>query len=999
MAAEHDEDKDDDDLYIDGAYDERERFFARHGRDPPRHDWRDDELDPAPSAAEARLQRTDSDDSLQILAGRARAGSAPKFEPQGEPERDVAGAAPTFEQGVQAILAILPDLSVRHVKAQLMLQTGYGPANVEAVLEGFLSMEEGYPKEELDSAAGASQSKGKGRAVDASMERGVAMGAKGLVGLTVDEDEEIEREAQVWLDADKRAWKTAVPYREAAIDQLARDFPRVRLADVRALFLASKNLYTQTVLRIRADAAAGTISLMQTTRADKGKGKLKTDDEFERERQWVVHGLPKYERLKRRRLEAQKQLEEEVASGAFFECGCCFSDTAISQMITCSEGCQFCRECARGNAANEIGLRKYVLKCMSTDGCSATFPESELVKCLSSKTLGALHKIKQEKEVDEAAIEGLVKCPFCPYAMIMENPEERLFRCQRDDCQIVSCISCRKRDHLPKTCAEVSDAELKLKSAHTVEEAMSEALIRRCPKVGCGEPYVKEAESCSKIRCSNCGTLSCYVCNKVIYGYEHFKNPGTNLPAGKKVESGATCALWDDTAYRNFREVEAAREAAEAQARKLNRDVELKDDDFKALKMQEPPPNLKYKRVEPAGAPAKLAAAALAKAARKEEAARLKAALPAAPASHVQRQVVGRVDPFPPPAPAAPAFVSRRKVVGGGAQPLAGPAAPPAFVSRRQVVGGGAHPPAGPAAPPAFVSRRQVVGAGAQPLAGPAAAPAAPAAGPAPKQDRVQREWERKRQQQAAFADPPAPAAGPSRAAPAAGADRGRKLPPKAVAAGRNYGWDERPSDDEDVGAEPLRRFRGDPPGPMYKWSQAAVDRHFKKRDVELAGMRAEKERLLAELDDEMRAARRMGLKDEVEAAERLVRRFRPPPPPPAAAGAAADADAAAAVKKPPQGGPAPRSGVRSGKAAELAGAPPPARPALHAYPAAAGRAGPSGAEAGPAPRKDRVERAGFASSSAKRRATFAGPGGGGGGDAVREAKRARLSGGNNTPV
>lgn len=86
------------------------------------------------------------------------------------------------------------------------------------------------------------------------------------------------------------------------------------------------------MLRIRADAAAGTISLMQTTRADKGKGKLKTDDEFERERQWVVHGLPRYERLKRRRLEAQTQLEEEVASGAFFECGCCFSDTAISQM-------------------------------------------------------------------------------------------------------------------------------------------------------------------------------------------------------------------------------------------------------------------------------------------------------------------------------------------------------------------------------------------------------------------------------------------------------------------------------------------------------------------------------------------------------------------------------------------------------------------------------------------------------------------------------------------
>lgn len=79
--------------------------------------------------------------------------------------------------------------------------------------------------------------------------------------------------------------------------------------------------------------------------------------------------------------------------------------------VTCSEGCQFCPDCVRGIADNEIGLRKYVLKCMATDGCDATFPESELVKCLPRKTLGALHKIKQEKEVDEAEIEGLVKCP------------------------------------------------------------------------------------------------------------------------------------------------------------------------------------------------------------------------------------------------------------------------------------------------------------------------------------------------------------------------------------------------------------------------------------------------------------------------------------------------------------------------------------------------------------------------------------------------------------
>lgn len=48
---------------------------------------------------------------------------------------------------------------------------------------------------------------------------------------------------------------------------------------------------------------------------------------------------------------------------------------------------------------------------MSTSGCASTFPEIEIVKCVSRKTLAALHKIKQEKEVDEAALEGLEKCP------------------------------------------------------------------------------------------------------------------------------------------------------------------------------------------------------------------------------------------------------------------------------------------------------------------------------------------------------------------------------------------------------------------------------------------------------------------------------------------------------------------------------------------------------------------------------------------------------------
>lgn len=90
----------------------------------------------------------------------------------------------------------------------------------------------------------------------------------------------------------------------------------------------------------------------------------------------------------------------------------------------------------------------------------------------------------------------------------------------------------KQQDHLPKTCQEVSD-DAKINAVHQVEgaffsrfreheaeslsnfpvctvtEAMSSALIRKCPK--CSEPYIKENDSCNKITCGSCRTMSCYM--------------------------------------------------------------------------------------------------------------------------------------------------------------------------------------------------------------------------------------------------------------------------------------------------------------------------------------------------------------------------------------------------------------------------------------------------------------------------------------------------------
>lgn len=156
-----------------------------------------------------------------------------------------------------------------------------------------------------------------------------------------------------------------------------------------------------------------------------------------------------------------------------------------------------------------------------------------------------------------------------------------------------------------------------------------------------------------------------------IDGYQHFKNPGTNLPMGLKADASATCALWDDTDSRNFQEVrpslpcdvrafrsvvlttalrpfhpprlkvEAARMTAEAEARRLHAEVELKDDDFANLKMAEPPaPDRKIAHLPPPQVPNFLALAGN------------RAGAPAPiPADAVNAQWPRNV---PPPAPAKP---------------------------------------------------------------------------------------------------------------------------------------------------------------------------------------------------------------------------------------------------------------------------------------------------------------------------------------------------------
>lgn len=116
------------------------------------------------------------------------------------------------------------------------------------------------------------------------------------------------------------------------------------------------------------------------------------------------------------------------------------------------------------------------------DDCPGSFLAAERKSYLDGKTISALDRLEQDAVLREANIENLASCPFCPYAAECPPPEEdKEFRCQNPHCRVVSCRLCNKETHIPKTCAEAV-ADNRDSARHQIEEAMSEAMIRKCNK-------------------------------------------------------------------------------------------------------------------------------------------------------------------------------------------------------------------------------------------------------------------------------------------------------------------------------------------------------------------------------------------------------------------------------------------------------------------------------------------------------------------------------------
>ncbi|ETS83203.1 hypothetical protein PFICI_05079 [Pestalotiopsis fici W106-1] len=361
-----------------------------------------------------------------------------------------------------------------------------------------------------------------------SLKRKRSLGGSGEAKEEYDEDsdgsshEDPSRDVRAKIEDPRYFQETAsaTAYKNMAMTLISQDFPLVPKRTINpTLLLDNDNSLYKTYIAI--DEATRNWDLSKPKWIPK-KTRTKALDVYSPSR--ILHldrrkfgpeecvALDEF--LAARRVKAEKDAEqlnlvESRKKGEMEECGCCFDEFPLNRMVHC-EGTTlhwFCRQCMKQQAETLVGVGQFHLTCLSMDGCSAGYSRAQKKTFLDKKLSVAIDRNEAKAALEAAGIENLETCPFCPMAMeyppISENKE---FRCTNPSCEAVSCRCCRKQTHIPKTCAEAAEDEGQ-SARHTIEEAMSDAIIRKCNK--CTQPYIK-LDGCNKIRCTRCGTLQCY---------------------------------------------------------------------------------------------------------------------------------------------------------------------------------------------------------------------------------------------------------------------------------------------------------------------------------------------------------------------------------------------------------------------------------------------------------------------------------------------------------
>ena len=242
----------------------------------------------------------------------------------------------------------------------------------------------------------------------------------------------------------------------------------------------------------------------------------------------------------------------------------------MNRMIHCNADSPHftCYECATSYISSEVGQSRCRLTCPDMSGCDGSFTEVQLHLVPDKDLVEKLLKLQLEQDVRDAGLDDVIECPFCDYKQVCPPVDVDFeYRCGKPECSLVSCRKCQQKTHIPLTCEEAARLKSKdtaLTQRHTIEEAMTAAIVRNCNR--CKKPFIKDY-GCNKMTCPSCNNLQCYVCSQTVTDYSHFHKQGG-------------CPLHDNLEERHAKEVQEAEAAARAKVVAENPLISREDLDF-----------------------------------------------------------------------------------------------------------------------------------------------------------------------------------------------------------------------------------------------------------------------------------------------------------------------------------------------------------------------------------------------------------------------------------
>ena len=199
---------------------------------------------------------------------------------------------------------------------------------------------------------------------------------------------------------------------------------------------------------------------------------------------------------------------------AQLECNCCFVEYPFEEMVSCrSAGHLFCKTCLQKHTEQRVfGLGNLGVKndnkqhskrtskaleilCMHPSGCTSGFHEWQLRKALSAKVLKKYDEMQYAAVIEQANTNGdISRCPKCDFIAFAEKTL-KTFHCPQ--CSYKSCRECGEEAHPGIKCDEV-ESKTETDGRKNVEEAMTQALVRTCPRPFCRKKFLK-TDGCNKM--------------------------------------------------------------------------------------------------------------------------------------------------------------------------------------------------------------------------------------------------------------------------------------------------------------------------------------------------------------------------------------------------------------------------------------------------------------------------------------------------------------------